>query len=176
MDNYLYIIIIIGLTIFIVFYGGHNSQNKIEYDTDYFSNLNTIILFENKLLSIKKNQFDFSTVNFYNIDDFLPLSHNIIPNFINCFYIKINPLSLFNINNIVDKNESKNIIMIIFNHAKYNNIELQINNFKEHSNNYGYFYKLKHNISVVGIYNIYNNSNEFIYITCFIIKKPFWYY
>ena len=41
-------------------------------------------------------------------------------------------------------------------------------------NSYGYFYDLEKSISITGIYHIYNNSIEPIYITCFILKKPFW--
>ena len=175
MNDYLYITIIIGLTIFIIFYGGHNYQNKIEYESIYFDNLSSIILFSNKLQSIK-NKFDFSSANFYNINETVNLSHDIIPNFINCFYIKINPYSLFNIYDIVDKNNINNLIMVIFNHNSYTSIELLINDNIHINDNYGYFYQLKKNISIVGIYHIYNNSNKTIYITCFIIKKPFWHY
>jgi hypothetical protein len=73
--------------------------------------------------------------------------------------------------------------MIIFNHNKHNNLELLINdnyqinktdviNLNISSNKY--FYDLEKNISITGIYHIYNNSNEPIIITCFILKKPFW--
>ena len=71
---------------------------------------------------------------------------------------------------------------MIFNHKKHNNLELLIDTEKfdlnENSNipaqSYGYFYDLEKVISIVGIYHIYNNSNEQINITCFILKKPFW--
>jgi hypothetical protein len=186
MNDYLYIIIIIGFTIFIIFYGGHNLQNKIEYDIDYFENLNLIILFEKKLQNIT-NQFNFSASNFYNINEVVNISHNIIPNFKNCFYIQIKPFELFNVTNIIDHDDFKTHIMILFNHNKHNNIELLINNHSHdlyrskinsssysHDNNIGYFYRLNKIISVVDIYHIFNNSSDNVFITCFIIKKPFW--
>jgi hypothetical protein len=183
MNDFLYIIIIIGLTIFIVFFGGHNNQNKIEYDSIYFNNLNLIINFENKINSIANNEI-FKNNNFININEYLNTTHILIPNFINCFFIKINSFAAFNIFNIIDKLEINNRMMIIFNHNKSNNLELIINNLdsnlynKKYSGelvNTGYFYDLEKNISITGVYHIYNNSNENIIITCFILKKPFWY-
>ena len=49
MDELNYLLIIIFLSIFVILYGGHNNQNLIEYDSNYFQNLNKIILFEKKL-------------------------------------------------------------------------------------------------------------------------------
>lgn len=184
MNDYLYIIIIIGLTIFIIFYGGHNLQNKVEYDTDYYENLNLIILFEKKLQNIT-NQFNFSKSNFHNINEIVNISHNIIPNFKNCFYIRIKPFELFNVTNIIDYDDFNTHIMILFNHNKHNNIELLIDNnihdfykskfnCSSHNHDIGFFYSLNKIISVVDIYHIFNNSSDDIIITCFIIKKPFW--
>ncbi len=190
MDNYLYIIIIIGLTIFIVFYGGHNQQNKVEYDSKYFDNLNTIIYFEQKINKICQNNI-FNNANFININKYFDTTTILIPNFIDCFFIHIKPFHFFNIFNIVTKSDINTNMMIIFNHNNHNNLELIVDN-PEHnlygvntdknknilaeSNLYfnGYFYDLEKVISVVGIYHIYNNSNENITITCFIVKKPFW--
>ena len=195
MDNILYIIIIIGLTIFVLFFGGHNRQNIVEYDSEYFYNLNTIIIFENKL---NKNHIEliFDSNNFVNINKYLDTSHIIIPNFIDCFYIQIKPYSIFNIFKIIKKEHILTSMMILFNHKKHNNLELLINNstnnlyeynylgtntntntHMENKNNIitGYYYDLEKIISITSIYHIYNNSNENIIITCFLLKKPFWF-
>ena len=37
------------------------------------------------------------------------------------------------------------------------------------------YYDLEKIISITSIYHIYNNSNENIIITCFLLKKPFWF-
>lgn len=182
MDDYLYIIIIIGLTIFIIFFGGHNNQVKIEYDNFYARKLNSIIIFENKLNKLN-NQNIFIKKNFVNINKYFDTTHILIPNFVNCFFIKINPFEIFNIFNIIEKKNMMAQMMIIFNHHKCNNLELLVNNsefnlynsdYKSNLKTIGYFYDLEKHISITGINHIYNNSVEIIYITCFILKKPFW--
>jgi hypothetical protein len=195
-NEYLYILLIIVLTLFIIFYGGHNSQNKIEYDSGYFDNLNTIIFFEDKINKICNN-ISFGNKNFIDISRYFDTTHILIPNFISCFFVKIKPFEYFNIYNIVDKKNSNTSIMILFNHNKSNNLELLVGNSNDdlypHNNStilpnisnntnaqsskindYGFFYDLEKIISITGIYHIYNNSNENIIITCFILKKPFW--
>lgn len=194
MDNFTYLIIIIGLTIFIVFFGGHNNQKLIEYDSSYFNILKSITLFENKINLIIKNKKIFSNKNFININKFLNTTNVLIPNFVNCFIIKINSHQIFNIFNLINNLDVKTHIMIIFNNNLHNNLELMINetnnmynniddinnvdnnNCKiEKKNNFGYFYDLTKQISIVGIHHIFNNSNDDIVITCFILKKPYWY-
>ena len=181
MDELLYLIIIITLTIFIIFFGGHNNQNKIEYNCKYFSNLNSIVGFEKKISSIYLNNSNlFKNKNFINIDKYFNTTNILIPNFVNCFLIKINSQNVFNIYNLIDKSIINNHMMIIFNHNKLNNLELIIcdnwdykcYDFNSDKNNY--FYDLEKNISITGIFHIYNNSNQDIIITCFILKKPFW--
>lgn len=190
MDNFTYLIILIGLTIFVIFFGGHNNQELIEYDTSYFNGLKSITLFENKINLIIKNKEIFSNENFININKFLNTTNVLIPNFVNCFIVKINSHQLFNIFNLIKKTDAKTHIMIIFNHNSYNNLELMINQNNNMCNsnddindinvinvdddNYGYFYDLTKQISIVGIHNIFNNSNDDIVITCFILKKPYW--
>lgn len=180
MDNLFYLIIIIILSIFIMFFGGHNNQELIEYESNYFSNFNSIILLEKKINSLCKMNFDkiFLNNNFFNINSFLNTFNLLLPNFVNCFLIKISSFNAFNIFNIIDKHDYNRHIMIIFNHYHYNNLELIIESkndrFKLNDNNV-YFYNLKKKISIVGIYHIYNNSNENVIITCFILKKPFWF-
>jgi hypothetical protein len=181
MDNYLYLIIIIGLTIFIIFFGGHNKQNIVEYNSEYFDNLNTIIIFEKKLNNNLENII-FDSKDFININEFNDILHILIPNFIDCFYIRIKSFTLFNIFNLIKKDNIQNSMMVLFNHKKHNNLELLVGDSTNtiysnylHSNiNIGYFYDLEKIISITGIYHIYNNSNETIIITCFILKKPFW--
>lgn len=192
MDNFTYLIIIIGLTIFIIFFGGHNNQELIEYDTNYFNTLKSITLFENKINLIIKNKQIFSDKNFININKFLNTTNILIPNFVNCFIVKINSYQLFNIFNLINNTDAKTHIMIIFNHNLHNNLELMINktnnicynidnandidNNHEIKKNLGYFYDLTKQISIVGIHHIFNNSNNDIIITCFILKKPYWHY
>lgn len=182
MDDNLYIIIVIALTIFIIFYGGHNYQNKIEYNSKFFDNFNAIIVYENKLQK-SIHEIQFIDIDHVNINNRLKICKNLIPNFIDCFYIKINPYQLFNINKIVKKENHDTHIMIIFNHNSHNNLELLINNSNFYEKNMitsqyynGYFYDLEKKISILGIFHIYNNSKEIIYITCFILIKPFWHY
>ena len=181
MEDLLYLIIIITLTIFIIFFGGHNNQYKIEYESDYFDNLNSIVNFEKKINFIYLNNNDIlKNKNFINIDKYFCVTNILIQNFVNCFLIKIEPKHFFNIFNIIDKSLVKYHIMVIFNHYKFNNLELLINNnnqlnqLNSNINSEGYFYHLKKNISITGIYHIYNNSDKMIIITCFILKKPFW--
>lgn len=186
MDNFTYLIIIIGLTIFMVFFGGHNNQELIEYESTYFYGLKSITLFENKINLIVENKKIFSNENFINIDKFLNTTNVLIPNFVNCFVIKINSYQLFNIFNLINVNDVKTHIMIIFNHNYHNNLELMINktnyvcddiiinNVITKNDNWGYFYDLTKQISIVGIHHIFNNSEQDIIITCFILKKPYW--
>ena len=68
-----------------------------------------------------------------------------------------------------------NFIMIIFNHNNVNNIELIVNREINIEKNTSYLYSLINKISITGIYDIYNNNDVDIYITIFIVKKPFWY-
>ncbi len=189
MDDNLYIIIIIGLCIFVMFYGGHNYQNKLEYDTGYFDNLNTVIYFENKLEKILKN-ISFEQDNMFDLTNYVKSAHVTLPNFIGCFAIKINSGEYFNIFKIIKPDEFKSNMMIIFNNSKSNDLELLVNNEENNLyqitkssdiinnttsyNSIGYFYELDKIISITDLYHIYNNSSYDVVITCFIIKKPFW--
>lgn len=187
MNDILYFIIIIGLTIFIIFYGGHNHQNLVEYNSKYFCNLSSIIIYEKKLNEfINDDNMIFNQDNFLNLNKYLDTSDIIIPNFVGCYYIQIKSFDIFNINKIVKKKDMIYNMMIIFNHHKHNDIELIINDSTNNlykNNNLindktfitGYFYDLEKKISITGVYHLYNNSNQNIIITCFILKKPFWF-
>jgi hypothetical protein len=129
MDENFYIIIIIGLTILIIFFGGHNYQRQIEYDIDgnFFKVFSLIKYIEIKLQNLN-NKIEYNDKNFVNIDDKIMINEIIIPNFTSCFYIKIDPYSLFNIFNIINYDQLKNYLIIIFNHNKYSDLEILINN------------------------------------------------
>lgn len=169
MSELNYIIIIVILTVFIIIYGGHNNQKKIEYEADYFKNLNRIILFEKKL-SKYNNEINFGDSDFINIEKYIKSCHTIIPNLVDLFFIKIKSQNIFQIKKIFKKNYNEHI-MIIFNHNKVNDLELIIG-YDYNSN--GYFYDLEKIISITGLYDIHNNSSDDIIITLFFIKKPYW--
>jgi len=153
-------------------YGGHNNQDLIEYNSNYFQNLNRIILFEKKL-QIYNSTVKFADKDFINIKDYIKISLSLIPNLVDLFFINIKSYSFFTIDKIFNKElNKKEHLMIIFNHNKYTDLELLIGLDK---NSNGYFYDLKKNISITGIFNLYNNSAISINMTIFIIKKPFWY-
>jgi hypothetical protein len=165
-------IILLILTIIIIFYGGKNNINMIEYNSNYFNNYKNVIIFEKvlkkyipKFDNIVTNNSDYST-----IDEIINTLNIIIPNYINNYFIKIKPYSYFNTTKII--NNTNNLLMIIFNINYVNNLDLLI----EKENNIGYFYNLTNKISITNIYDIYNNNNAEIYITIFTIKKPYWYY
>ena len=174
MDYYTFILIIIIMTLMIIFYGGKNTVNMIEYNSNYFENYKNIMLVEktlqkynSKFNDITKNESDYIT-----IDEIDNISHIILPNYINNYLIKIKPYSYFDIKKIIDIAKINNLIMIVFNYNNIENLELLVNK----DNNNGHFYNLTNKISITGIYDIYNNNDKEIYITVFIVKKPFWYW
>jgi hypothetical protein len=172
MNEFTYIFIIILLTIFVLLYGGHNNQDLIEYDSNYFKNFEKIILFEKKL-QIYNKTVNFNNDNFICIKNFIKTCTILIPNLYNLFFINIQPHSFFKINKLFNNNfNKKEYVMIIFNHNNINNLELLVG---LDSINYGYFYDLKKNISIVGLYDLFNSSDVPINFTIFISKKPFWY-
>lgn len=172
MNEFTYILIIILLTIFILLYGGHNNQDLVEYNSNYFQNLNRIIIFEKKL-QVYNSKANFADKDFINIKDYIKMSLCLIPNLVDLFFINIKSHSFFTIDKIFDKKlNKKEHLMIIFNHNKNTDLELLIGLDK---NSNGYFYDLKKNISITGLFDLHNNSSISINMTIFIIKKPFWY-
>lgn len=165
MNDNIYIFILIILTLLIITYGGHNYQNKIEYESNFFDNFNIIQIFENKLNKLE-NKLNFNDNEYIDIKK--QINFKLIPNLLNAYYIKIKPYSFFNINKLIDKIESK--LLLIFNHNKIKFIELLV----KYENNIGFFYELTKTISITSLYPIYNNSNETIFITILVVKKPFW--
>ncbi len=175
MKDIYYILLIITLTVFVLYYGGHNFQTKIEYDSEYFYNINKIILFEKKLHKFNQKQ-NFNEKNFINIEDYVSTSQIIIPNLIDMFFIKIEPKSFFAIENIFTLDKTQHL-MIIFNNSVIsnnltvpNNLELLIGLDQDSI----YLHKLNNKVSITGLYDIYNNSDDFVNFTLFIMKKPFW--
>ena len=172
MNEFTYIIIIIILTVFILLYGGHNNQDLIEYDSKYFKNFNKLIIFEKKL-QIYNLKVNFADKDYIDLKDYIKTSIILIPNLISLYFINIKPHSFFKINKIfTDMDNKKENILIIFNHDKINNLELLIG---LDNNSNGYFYDLKNHISITGLYDLYNDSDNIINLTLFFIKKPFWY-
>lgn len=167
MDNKIYFIIIIALTIIVLFYGGSNKQSQIEYNSNYFTSLYNISILNSKIKKLSENyKWDNDILD---ITDELQVCDNLLPNFVRTFFIRIKPHSFFDITDYIPDDDSN--ILIIFNYNKTNNLELLV----RHKENTGYFYDLEKVISLTGIYPIYNNSDDIIEITLFIVKKPFWY-
>ncbi len=163
-----YIFLIIGLVVFVLTYGGHNNQVKIEYNSNYFDNLNKIVYYENKMQ--KFNTVDnFKDNDFINIEEYISTTQIIIPNLVDMFFIKINPKSFYHLDKIFKLN-SKEHIMIVFNHYNFNPLEIYIAT----DDSSIYLYKLTKKISVLGIYDLFNNSDQQLNITIFFMKRPFW--
>lgn len=178
MDDVSYIILVLGLTIFIVFFGGHNNQHKIEYENFQWNNMDLLnFLNINHLINDVENlkKYNFFNDEYYKISDKIILTENFLPNFVDCYLIKIKPYDFFNISKIIsNKDLANNLMILIGQENKHNstNLELLINT----KNNYGYFYKLEKKISILSIYDIFNNSNQINLIYCIIVKKPYWFH
>ncbi len=170
MDEVNYILLIIGLVAFTLLFGGHNNQLKIEYNLNYFDNINKIIYYEQKMQKFN-TQYNFKDKNYINIEDFISTSQIIVPNLVDMFFIKIKPRSPFIIDDIFTLNNKEHIMIVFnYNNTKYNSIELIIGT----ENNNAYFYNIDKKISIVSIYNLYNNSDQTLNITLFFIKRPYW--
>lgn len=151
------LIFIILLITLMVFYGGQNKIDRIEYSPNYFRHINNLILYEKKIHSIVKDDPSLP------VDDITDkLNIEVIPNLEKVFYIDIEPKQTFRIN----KEFTNKRIMIIFNHSK-SGLYLEIND--EH------YYRLQNKISIVDCHNIYNNSDKKAVITLFLVIKPYWY-
>jgi len=154
----------------IIFYGGKNSIDLVEYNSIYFSNISNFL--EKKIKKYNIKDID-NNLDHINLKEFDHMCRIIIPNYMNNYLIKIKPYSHFDINKIIDpKHESTKLLMIILNYNYHNNLELIV----KKENNIGYFYNLTKKTSITSLFDIYNNSNVEINIIVFIIKKPYWYY
>jgi len=171
MDYIEYIILILLLTIIIIFYGGLNTIELVEYNSNYFSNLNKIIFYEKKLKNININ---FDNKSFIDITNYTNTFKTLIPNFVSSYSINIKPYTHFDINNIIGNLNKKFLLMIIFNNDEgiNNNLELILDT----KNNINYNYILMNKVSITSLYNIYNNNSNMINIIIFIMKKPYWFY
>ena len=135
-----------------VFYGGINKINKIEYSSDYFKGIHNLLLYENKIRKTIKND---PNIDIEDITDLLDI--DIIPNIEKVYYIELYPNKVFDINTYVKDNS----LMIIFNHSK-NNIYIN-----------GYTLNYKKNPHIIDKQNM--RVNKKTDITLFIMKKPFWF-
>jgi len=189
-DNNYYFIIMLILILMILIYGGPKKSNnfQIEYDISKFKYLHNLNIFENysEQLNISND------IQFENITGKNKFFNYLIPNLIEIFYIKINPNQIVNIKkHLTNKNKDKNednltSIMIIYyhnNNTKPNNNGLKllldvenICNKENVCNNIGSLYNIDKKISILDIYPIYNDSIYNEIITCYIIKKPFWFF
>jgi len=189
IDNNSYLLFIIIMIFSMVIFGRakKNRDFIIEYNSQNYQYLNSLTIFEKQLQKYNSNNFDI-----IKITNHVDLSSCLIPNIIDIYFVNIKPFSYFNIKNYCDNNKSN--IMVIYNHnifsenkdnfsninSSLNNLFLLLDSNKECSNNickkYGYYYKISKKISILDIYPIYNNSNQTINLTIFIIKKSFWHY
>lgn len=189
IDNNSYLLFIIIMILSMVIFGRakKNRDFIIEYNPQNYQYLNSLTIFEKELQKYNSDKFDI-----LKITNEIDLSSCLIPNIIDTYFVNIKPFSYFNITKYCDKHKSN--IMVIYNHNifsenKYNfsNINSYLNNLfllidsnKECTDNicknYGYYYKVSKKISILDIYPIYNNSNQTINLTIFIIKKSFWHY
>jgi hypothetical protein len=151
------LVFIILLIILMVFYGGQNKLDRIEYSKNYFKNINNLILYEKKIHKLVKDDPNIPVEDITN-----KLNVEVIPNLEKVFYIDIESKKSYTLDKtLISKN-----IMIIFNHSN-SNLYLEING--------KYLYKLNDTMSIVDCYTIYNDSLEKAVITLFLVKKPFWY-
>lgn len=189
IDNNSYLLFIIIMILSMVIFGRatKNRDFIIEYNPQNYQYLNSLTIFEKELQKYNSNNFDI-----IKITNDVDLSSCLIPNIIDIFFVNIKPFSYFNIKKYCDNHKSN--IMVIYNHnifsenkdnfsninSSLNNLFLLLDSNKECANNicknYGYYYKISKKISILDIYPIYNNSNQTINLTIFIVKKSFWHY
>lgn len=195
MNDIFYLFTIIFLTIFMLFYGGHNFQNSVVYNSSYFNIFNKTNLLTEKIIdNLKKFDKINTNQNFiFKISD--QKFSNIIPNCTHTFIINVKPSSFINVNEIIKKSNinKKNHLMIVFDFLKNNNIliplelfiktdisnihnDQYIQSFKDQQKYYGIFLPLKNPNTITDIYDIYNPNNKNIFFALLIIKKPFWFY
>ena len=186
-DNSYYLVIIIMILLIVIF-GGYkkNIKYQIEYDQKNFRYLNALTFFEKQLQKYNNNNFDFMKIT-----NEVDLTHCLIPNIVDIFFVNIKPQSFFDIKKHI-KNIDENI-MVIYNHNlvyeikdNFNNVHFNNDNLmllvdsndeclNNICNKYGYFYQINKKISILNIYPIFNDSNDLINLTIFIIKKSFWF-
>ncbi len=177
-----YIILLIILFVIMIIYGGLNKIKNIEYDYSKIENIKNILWLEHNMKNIKEYYS-----NYNDITNNFKKTVKTIPNLQKILIVKIHPKNVFNLlnNNIKNFNNDDVInfneyMMIIFNHNQVNDLELILNtNYEciQHScNNMSYNYDLTKKITLADLYPIYNNSNNIIEISLFIVKRPFFTY
>jgi len=187
MNDISYIFIIIILSVFMVFYGGHNPQKKIIYDIQNFSIYNTKIDSIRNIIHslILKNKLD--NIRNYDINKIIDITNNFsekeIPNCSNVFLINIKSNSLIKIHDIINFKKKQNIydknnnlmIMFYLNDKNNNYLDLIINENNTINEKYKMFYELNKKINITDLENIYNFNKNTIQFILIIIKKPYWY-
>lgn len=189
MNDIFYLFTIVFLTIFMLFYGGHNFQNSVIYNSSYFNIFDkTNILTEKIINNLKKFDKIDNNQNFiFKISD--QKFSNIIPNCTHTFIINIKSSGFINVNEIIKKSNinKKNHLMVVFDFLKNNDTSLplelfiktdisNIQNYYHKQKYYGIFLPLKNPNTISDIYDIYNPNHKNIFFTLLIIKKPFWFY
>lgn len=164
-----YIIILTILIMMIIIYGNSIKINNslIEYNLNNYSYHKSLNIFEKYL-----QKYNNKDNEFIDITHKINLTHCLIPNIENIYFINIKPFSAFNIPSLINHKESK--IMIIFNHNFVDNDLTLILN-KDTNDEYN-LYDVNKKTSILNIYPIYNNSDKKINLSIFILKKSHWHF
>ena len=148
-DTLIYINFMILLTIFMIFYGGHNYIKKIEYNSDYFYYINKLDICRNKFIRYSEIH-DYTKIK--DISKDLLYFKDYIPNINHIYLLKLKARKIYDIGQLCD---NLNNLMIIYNFHNYENIEIMI----EKKNNYNLFYTVNKNIFITNVYDILNLNN-----------------
>lgn len=185
--SYLIVFIIMVLSIVIFGRAKKNRDYIIEYNPQNYQYLNSLTIFEKELQKYNSNNFDI-----LQITNQVDLSSCLIPNIIDIYFVNIKPKKFFDVRKHIK--DFKSNIMVLYNHNiflenkdNFTNLDLTKNNLfllldknmeckNNICSNYGYYYQITKKISILDIYPIFNNSENTINITIFIIKKSFWHY
>jgi hypothetical protein len=169
LENYILIFFI--LTILIVFYGGQNKLDKIKYNSKIFDYTKNLNLLKDKLIYYKNT----SSSNYIDITNNLNTCNYLLPNLIFSYCIKINPNSIFDVNDLINNDKYEQdfkILMILYTiNSDYKDLFIIIDKI----NNEYIMVEVDENIFITNSYNIYNKSNKIITLFLLFIKKPLWY-
>jgi len=169
LENYILIFLI--LTLLIVFYGGQNKLDKIKYNSKIFDYTKNLNLLKDKLIYYKNTL----SSNYIDITNNLNTCNYLLPNLIFSYCIKINPNSIFDVNDLINNDKYEQdfkLLMILYTiNSDYNNLSIIIDKI----NNEYIMVEVDENIFITNPYNIYNKSNKIITLFILFIKKPLWY-
>ena len=170
MSEY-YILIFTILIILIVFYGGQNKLDKIKYNSKFFDYTINLNLLKEKLIFYNKTL----TVDYIDITKKLNTCNYLLPNIIFSYCIKINPNSVFDINDLINNDIYKENFKLLMNIYTINDDYKYLHIIIDKINNESILVNIDENIFITNTYNIYNESNKNIVIIIFFTKKPLWY-